>query len=123
MKLRLFWVTAALFKFLIIVLLSLSTIPCGYMGVIEVSVSDTPGHHCKVLSINYTPKVTDVELPFQQRSTWIGPDSCSRYKLSGNWTGTVGCSNDTEQCLHGCVYSTERYTATIVPEVIYTFAE
>ncbi|GAA6234857.1 solute carrier family 22 member 4-like isoform X1 [Lates japonicus] len=111
------------FQILIIVLLSLSAVPCGYMGVIVVFVSDTPEHHCKI-SINSTRNGTDVELPFQERgssssssgSSWIGPDSCSRYKRSGNWTETVGLDNDTEQCLDGWVYSTERYTATVVSE-------
>uniref|UniRef100_A0A3B4XNR4 Solute carrier family 22 member 5-like n=1 Tax=Seriola lalandi dorsalis TaxID=1841481 RepID=A0A3B4XNR4_SERLL len=64
------------FQILIIVLFSLSAIPCGYMGVLAVFVSDTPEHHCK----------------------------------------TVLLSNETEQCLDGWVYSTERYTATIVSE-------
>lgn len=108
------------FQILIIVLLSLSAVPCGYMGVIVVFVSDTPEHHCKI-PFNSTRNGTDVELPFHEQgsssSSWIAPDSCSRYKRGGNWTETVGLGNDTEQCLDGWVYSTERYTATIVSEV------
>uniref|UniRef100_A0A3B4XC16 Solute carrier family 22 member 5-like n=1 Tax=Seriola lalandi dorsalis TaxID=1841481 RepID=A0A3B4XC16_SERLL len=103
------------FQILIIVLFSLSAIPCGYMGVLAVFVSDTPEHHCKV-SISSSRNGTDVELPFRERSSWIGPDSCSRYKVDGNWSETVLLSNETEQCLDGWVYSTERYTATIVSE-------
>ncbi|XP_070774910.1 organic cation/carnitine transporter 2-like [Enoplosus armatus] len=101
-----------LFQILISVLLSLSAIPCGYMGVIVVFVSDTPEHRCK-LSINSTRSGADVGALFLEHSSWIGPDSCSRYKLNGNWTGL---SNDTEECLDGWVFSTERYTATIVSE-------
>ncbi|XP_073348149.1 organic cation/carnitine transporter 2-like [Pagrus major] len=89
-----------LFQVLIIVLLSLAAIPSGYMGVIVVFVSDTPEHRCKE-SVD---------------SSWIGPDSCSRYKLNGSWTETAGLSNDTEQCVDGWVFSTEIYSSTIVSE-------
>ncbi|XP_035027242.2 solute carrier family 22 member 5 [Hippoglossus stenolepis] len=103
------------FQILIIVLLGLSGLPCGYMGVIVVFVSDTPEHHCKVWS-NSTIDGAHVEPPFHERSSWIGPDSCSRYKVRANWTGPVELGNDTEECVDGWVYSTERYTATIVSE-------
>lgn len=36
-----------LFQILIMVLLSVSTMPAGYMGVIVVFVSDTPEHYCR----------------------------------------------------------------------------
>uniref|UniRef100_A0A671WWK3 Major facilitator superfamily (MFS) profile domain-containing protein n=1 Tax=Sparus aurata TaxID=8175 RepID=A0A671WWK3_SPAAU len=99
-----------LFQIVIIVLLSLAAIPTGYMAVIVVFVSDTPEYHCKE-SISSTRNGTDVE----QRS-WIGPDSCSRYKLNGSWTETAGLSNDTEQCVDGWVFSTEIYSSTVVSE-------
>ena len=43
--------------------------------------------------------------------------------LDTNWTvnWTAGLSNDTEKCLDGWVFSTERYTATIVSEVKYLY--
>ncbi len=85
-----------LFQNLMIVLLTISVIPCGYTGVIVVFVSDTPEHHCKV-SNNSTRNGTDVE-----QSSWIGPDSCSRYTLNGSWTEAAGRSNDTEGCEEGC---------------------
>ncbi|KAJ4937075.1 hypothetical protein JOQ06_001659 [Pogonophryne albipinna] len=102
------------FQILMIVLLSLSTIMCGYTGMIVVFVSDTPEHHCKV-SINYTHKATDVEVSFRNQSIWIGSDSCSRYTLNRSSTD-IGGPIDTEPCLDGWVFSTERYTATIVSE-------
>ncbi|XP_068605152.1 solute carrier family 22 member 21-like [Brachionichthys hirsutus] len=86
-----------LFQNLIIVMLTLSAVPSGYMTVIFVFISDAPEHRCKE-SIGST-----------QNSSWAGPDSCSRYKLNRSW-------EETEQCLDGWVYSTDRYTATIVSE-------
>ncbi|XP_062262556.1 organic cation/carnitine transporter 2-like [Platichthys flesus] len=103
------------FQILIIVLLGLSGIPCGYMGVIVVFVSDTPEHHCKVWS-NSTINGAHLEAPFHEISSWIGPDSCSRYKVRANWTVPVELGNATEECVDGWFYSTERYTATIVSE-------
>lgn len=94
-----------LFQIRLIVLLSLSTVPCGYMGMIVVFISDTPEYHCKA-PVNST-----------RNDSWIGPDSCSRYKLDGNRTETAGVSNDTEPCVDGWVFSTETYTDTIVSEV------
>ncbi|KAL3055017.1 hypothetical protein OYC64_017853 [Pagothenia borchgrevinki] len=77
------------FQILMIVLLSLSTIMCGYTGMIVVFVSDTPEHHCKV-SINYTRNATDVEVSFRNQSIWIGSDSCSRYTLNRSSTEAGG---------------------------------
>ncbi|XP_059199726.1 organic cation/carnitine transporter 2-like [Centropristis striata] len=103
------------FQWIIIVLLSLSTLSSGYAAMMAVFISDTPEHYCKV-SVNSTRDGTDVEAPFRERSSRIGPDSCSRYKLRGNWTESAGLSNDTEQCLYGWVFSTDRYSSTIVSE-------
>lgn len=91
------------FQVLIIVLLSLSAIPCGYIGTIVVFISDTPDYHCK-MSINST-----------DNNSWIGPDRCSRYKVNRNWTERL--SNETEPCLDGWDFSNETYTNTIVTEV------
>lgn len=104
----------AFFQGLIIVLLSLSSIPAGCLNLIVVFVSDTPEHHCKA-SIDSTRNGTDLK-----QSSWIGPDSCSRYKVNGSWTETERSSNDTEQCEDGWVFSTESYTSTIVSEVHVT---
>ncbi|XP_074545175.1 organic cation/carnitine transporter 2-like [Halichoeres trimaculatus] len=98
------------FQVVIIALLSLSAIPCGYMGVIAVFVSDTPEHHCR-LSTNFTRNGTDEE----RTRGWGGPDSCSRYRVTGNGSERV-TSNDTEPCVDGWVFSTERYTSTVVSE-------
>lgn len=93
------------FQILMIVLLSLSSVPLGYMAVISVFVADTPEYHCKG-SINST-----------RNDSWIGPDSCSRYKVKKTWAQPPALSNDTEPCLDGWVFSTDIYTSTIVSEV------
>lgn len=88
------------FQISMMVLLSLSIVPSGNMDMISVFM-----YHCKA-SLNST-----------LNSSRIGPDSCSRNKVTVNWTETAGQSNDTEPCLDGWVFSTEMYTATIVSEV------
>uniref|UniRef100_A0A3B4ZCR2 Solute carrier family 22 member 5-like n=1 Tax=Stegastes partitus TaxID=144197 RepID=A0A3B4ZCR2_9TELE len=98
-----------LFQVLIMVVLSLSAVPCGYMGVIVVFVSDTPAHHCNV-SVDSARIGADVEATLQERNSWMEADSCSRYKLKANWTETAGLSNETEQCADGWIYSTDRDT-------------
>ncbi|XP_074505836.1 organic cation/carnitine transporter 2-like [Sebastes fasciatus] len=105
------------FQILIMVLLSSSAVTSGYSGTIVVFMSDTPEHRCRG-SVNFTcSNGTDVEVPFREQSSWIGPDSCSRFKLDENWTETAQSQrNDTELCLDGWVFSTERYTSTIVSE-------
>ena len=90
-----------LFQMRIIVLLTLSAVPVGYMAVLMVFMSDTQEYHCKA-SINST-----------YNSSWTGLNNCSRYKVTGNWTET----ETVEPCLDGWVFSTETYTTTIVSEV------
>lgn len=109
-----------LFQILMMVLLSFSAMPAGYMGVIVVFVSDTPQYYCRS-AINSTRYGTDWEQEngFQERGSWMGPDSCSRYKLTENWTTAAGF-NGTELCRDGWVFSTDQYTATIVSEVQYS---
>ncbi|XP_034039404.1 solute carrier family 22 member 5-like [Thalassophryne amazonica] len=104
-----------LFQVMIMVLLSVSVVPCGYMGVLTVFIADTSEHHCTTPA-NLTRNGT-VDLPsFRERSRRIGPDSCSRYKVINSTEDTMIFSNDTEPCVDGWVYSTEKYAATIVSE-------
>uniref|UniRef100_A0A3B4FIQ1 Major facilitator superfamily (MFS) profile domain-containing protein n=1 Tax=Pundamilia nyererei TaxID=303518 RepID=A0A3B4FIQ1_9CICH len=106
-----------LFQILVMVLLSVSTMPAGYMGVIVVFVSDTPEHYCRSPNSS-TRNGTEWEQEngFHDRGSWMGPGSCSRYKLNENWTEKAAGFNDTEQCLDGWVFSTDKYTTTIVSE-------
>lgn len=109
-----------LFQILVMVLLSVSTMPAGYMGVIVVFVSDTPEHYCRSPnSSSRNGTEWEQENGFHDRGSWMGPGSCSRYKLNENWTEKAAGFNDTEQCLDGWVFSTDKYTTTIVSEVQY----
>lgn len=90
------------FQKTICVLLSLSAIPIGYMGMISVFTSHTPEFRCKA-SGNST-----------NSSSWGLPDRCSRYKA--NSTGP-GVSNDTEPCLDGWDFSNDTQISTIATEV------
>uniref|UniRef100_A0A3P9DIU0 Solute carrier family 22 member 5 n=1 Tax=Maylandia zebra TaxID=106582 RepID=A0A3P9DIU0_9CICH len=106
-----------LFQILVMVLLSVSTMPAGYMGVIVVFVSDTPEHYCRSPnSSSRNGTEWEQENGFHDRGSWMGPGSCSRYKLNENWTEKAAGFNDTEQCLDGWVFSTDKYTTTIVSE-------
>nr|XP_057924732.1 solute carrier family 22 member 21-like [Doryrhamphus excisus] len=99
------------FQILIIVLLSLSTIPCGYMAFLAVYITYTPAHHCKAW-VNSTPYDLNGVTSFPERSTEAGTTgSCSRYQVQdANWTDTIKLGNGTDPCLDGWVFSTERYT-------------
>ncbi|XP_056913209.1 organic cation/carnitine transporter 2-like [Takifugu flavidus] len=90
------------FQKTICVLLSMSAIPVGYMGVDSVFTSHTPEFRCKA-SGNSTDS-----------SSWGLPDSCSRYKT--NATQGPGVSNDTEPCLDGWDFSNDTQIYTIATE-------
>lgn len=91
------------FQKTICVLLSMSAIPVGYMGVDSVFTSHTPEFRCKA-SGNSTDS-----------SSWGLPDSCSWYKT--NATQGPGVSNDTEPCLDGWDFSNDTQIYTIATEV------
>ncbi|XP_075877276.1 organic cation/carnitine transporter 2-like [Nelusetta ayraudi] len=98
------------FQILMMVLLSLSAVPPGYMGMMAVFVADTPEYRCRAPPLNSTLNGSSSS---SSSATTPGPDSCSRYRVSGNGTGV---SNDTEPCAHGWDYSTDVYINTIVTE-------
>ncbi|XP_077411941.1 solute carrier family 22 member 21-like isoform X2 [Vanacampus margaritifer] len=93
------------FQIVIMLLLSLTAIPCGYMGVLSVFIADTPAHRCRTWANNFTTRDAD---PLS------GPDSCYRYKADANWSEAVEPSNGTDRCVDGWLFSNE--SSTIVSE-------
>ncbi|MGH0172862.1 UNVERIFIED_CONTAM: hypothetical protein FKN15_064072 [Acipenser sinensis] len=102
------------FQRTIFFLLSISTIPNGYVGMSMVFLADIPPHRCKLPYLNGTGVYLNQSLPTQVINGEMIYSRCSRYK----WVNTsrTGFLNDTESCLDGWEYSTERYTSTIVTE-------
>ncbi|KAL0966420.1 hypothetical protein UPYG_G00295110 [Umbra pygmaea] len=106
------------FQITVFILLSLSAIPSGYMGMIMVFLADIPEHRCTVPRTNSSENGDpNLGMAFQEESRGLGPGMCSRYKRSKNMPATIsGFDNETEGCLDGWTFSTEKYTSTIVSE-------
>ncbi|XP_057712481.1 organic cation/carnitine transporter 2-like [Corythoichthys intestinalis] len=90
------------FQVLMMILLSLTAIPCGYMGVLSVFIADTPAHHCKTW---------DNSTNFFNRT---GPDGCFQYKVDTNRSEAFEPTNGSDRCVDGWLFSTE--SSTIVSE-------
>ncbi|XP_028815465.1 solute carrier family 22 member 4-like isoform X2 [Denticeps clupeoides] len=99
----------------VFLLLSLSTVPNGYSGMAMVFLSDTPEHRCRA------PYLLDSGANLSQAlPTETGADGASRYSRCSRfkWLNGTGAefSNETEGCLDGWDYSSDRYESTIVTE-------
>ncbi|XP_051943216.1 solute carrier family 22 member 5-like [Hippocampus zosterae] len=90
------------FQILMIVLLSLTAIPCGYMGMLSVFIADTPTHRCRTWLNSTTHDGDSVSR--------AGPDNCYRYKADANWSEAVEPSNGTDRCEDGWIFSPESHT-------------
>ncbi|XP_031443381.1 solute carrier family 22 member 4-like [Clupea harengus] len=95
------------FQRLIYVLLSLSSIPNGYVGMAMVFLADIPPHHCRLpfLNSSYGGLGYNLSIPTEEVKGEIILSHCSRYT-----------DQNTEGCLDGWVFSKERYVSTIVTE-------
>ncbi|CAB1427123.1 unnamed protein product [Pleuronectes platessa] len=104
------------FQILIIVLLGSSGIPCGYMGVIVVFLFRIHPSTTVKSGDNSTIDGAQVEPPFHERVAGSDLTAAQGTKCAPTGRGPVELGNATEECVDGWVYSTERYTATIVSE-------
>ena len=102
------------FQKMVFFLLSLSSIPNGYVGMAMVFLVDTPPHHCRVPGLNNSGFNLDLNLsfPLEEVRGEVVLSRCLRYQDPPGPDG-----NETEGCLDGWEFSTERYTSTIVTEV------
>uniref|UniRef100_A0A3P8ZQ43 Major facilitator superfamily (MFS) profile domain-containing protein n=1 Tax=Esox lucius TaxID=8010 RepID=A0A3P8ZQ43_ESOLU len=106
------------FQIAVFVLLSLSALPNGYVGMSMVFLADIPDHRCKLPLTNSSENGDQhVRLATEEYSRRVGPDMCSRYKKTNNTAASASeFGNETEGCLEGWNFSTEKYTSTIVSE-------
>ncbi|XP_042566714.1 solute carrier family 22 member 5-like [Clupea harengus] len=101
---------------LIFILLSLSSIPNGYVGMTMVFLADIPPHHCRLpfLNSSYGGLGYNLSIPTEEVKGEIILSRCRRYTEQGDSDAVF--RNDTEGCLDGWVFSKERYVSTIVTE-------
>ncbi|XP_062381046.1 organic cation/carnitine transporter 2-like [Sardina pilchardus] len=102
---------------LMFILLSLSSIPNGYVGMAMVFLADIPPHHCRLPSLNsssYGGPGYNLSLPTEEVKGQVILSRCRRYTEQGALDAESNQS--TEYCLDGWVFSKERYVSTIVTE-------
>ncbi|XP_062380663.1 organic cation/carnitine transporter 2-like isoform X2 [Sardina pilchardus] len=105
------------FQRLVYILLSLSSIPNGYVGMAMVFLADIPPHHCRIPSLNsssYGGPGYNLSVPTEEVKGQVILSRCRRYTEQGALD--AGSNQSTEHCLDGWVFSKERYVSTIVTE-------
>ncbi|XP_061107892.1 solute carrier family 22 member 4-like [Conger conger] len=102
------------FQKTIFALLSLSSIPNGYGAMCMVFLSDTPRHHCSLPYLNTTGYNQSQALPMEEVNGQLDYSRCTRYKRLNVTELMFG--NETERCVDGWDYSTERYISTMTTE-------
>ncbi|XP_063078870.1 solute carrier family 22 member 4-like isoform X2 [Engraulis encrasicolus] len=104
------------FQWLIIIVLSLSIIPNGYLPLSMVFLGDIPPHHCRVpfLNSSYGGLGYNQSIPTEELKGEIILSRCRRYtEKEDSYSAYI---DDTEGCVDGWVFSKERYVSTIVTE-------
>ncbi|KAG5263914.1 hypothetical protein AALO_G00270030 [Alosa alosa] len=102
---------------LIFILLGLSSIPNGYVGMAMVFMADIPPHHCRLPFLNsssYGGPGYNLSLPTEEVRGEVILSRCRRYAEQGALD--AGSNQSSERCLDGWVFSKERYVSTIVTE-------
>uniref|UniRef100_UPI00398EA0FE organic cation/carnitine transporter 2-like n=1 Tax=Pristiophorus japonicus TaxID=55135 RepID=UPI00398EA0FE len=101
--------------------LSATIIPNGYMVLSMVFLADIPQHHCRLpISSNVTtgePSFMNLSLllPMEEVDGEQTYSKCTRYRIHME-DGFNDTARETEPCVDGWVYSTDRYISTIVSE-------
>ncbi|XP_043919448.1 solute carrier family 22 member 4-like [Protopterus annectens] len=100
------------FQWTVFLLLSISAIPNGHVGLSMVFLADTPPHHCR-LPEGAEEMPLNMSLPLEQVNEQITFSRCQRYIGA-----PVNDTSDlqTEGCIDGWEYSKEQYSSTIVSE-------
>ncbi|XP_071754948.1 solute carrier family 22 member 4-like [Centroberyx gerrardi] len=112
------------FQRTIFILLSLSSIPNGYVGMAMVFLADIPPHRCRLPPINSSSSSSNSSspsfslelnhsIPLETVKGEVILSRCSRYRQSVDGSFYT---NETEGCVDGWVFSSERYSSTIVTE-------
>ncbi|XP_062905493.1 organic cation/carnitine transporter 2-like isoform X3 [Mobula hypostoma] len=94
--------------------LSSIVIPNGYLALLMVFLADTPQHHCRLNnSSNVSFMNLSFQLPMEEMAGEKTYSKCTRYRIDkdARFNGTA-----VEHCVDGWVFSTERYTSTIVTQ-------
>ncbi|XP_029590282.1 solute carrier family 22 member 5 isoform X1 [Salmo trutta] len=104
------------FQKVIFLLLSLSSIPNGYVGMAMIFLVDIPPHRCRVPQLNFSGFGLDLNysIPLQEVKGEIILSRCTRFKEQVD--SATGFGNETEGCLDGWEFSKEQYRSTIVTE-------
>eukprot|EP00062_Callorhinchus_milii_P020828 gi/632976909/ref/XP_007905053.1/ PREDICTED: solute carrier family 22 member 4-like isoform X1 [Callorhinchus milii] len=106
------------FQRTVLFLLSLIVLHNGYTGLSMVFLADTPQHHCRLPdSLNGTTGEANLSslLPVEEVDGEMIYSRCRRYKTPA--TDDLNATTpETEPCVDGWEYSTERYISTIVTQ-------
>ncbi|XP_007905061.1 solute carrier family 22 member 5 isoform X1 [Callorhinchus milii] len=106
------------FQRIMFLLLSITIIPNGYVGLSMVFLADTPQHHCRLPnSLNGTTGEANLSslLPVEEVDGEMIYSRCRRYKTPVT-DGFNDTTRETEPCVNGWEYSTDRYISTIVSQ-------
>uniref|UniRef100_A0A8C9WJ33 Solute carrier family 22 member 5-like n=1 Tax=Scleropages formosus TaxID=113540 RepID=A0A8C9WJ33_SCLFO len=94
--------------------LSVTFVPHGYMSLAMVFLSATPQHHCTLPP--HADGSVHAAVPYELVHGKRVLSRCTRYQTANRSTESFWNWNETEGCLDGWTFSTDRYTSTAVTE-------
>ncbi|KAL4640530.1 solute carrier family 22 member 5-like isoform X2 [Arapaima gigas] len=99
--------------------LSLTFVPHGYMSLAMVFLSATPQHHCTVpprANASGANQSAEAGVAYEVVHGERVLSRCTRFREANLSTGGFGNRSETEGCLDGWTFSSDRYTSTTVTE-------